>query len=402
MNTNAPKEALWSANFIYSCIANFLLFFSFYILLPTLPFYLIERFSCSSASIGLILSSYTLAALMIRPFSGYLVDMIARKPLYLFSQFIFTGVFIGYPLAASITMFVIMRTIHGFAFGTSSVSGSTLVIDILPSSRRGEGLGYYGLSNNLAMAFGPMIGLFLHDYSSFQAIFGIALFCSSSAIVITSLIKAPQKPPVSHAPISLDRFILIKGIPAGISLLLLSIPYGMTTTYVALYGKELGVESSGFFFSLMATGLMVSRLISGRLVDKGYITQVISWGIGLAILSFLLLSLSSHIASYMPPVAVGIYYGVAFILGFGFGSMFPAYNTLFVNLAPHNQRGTASSTYLTSWDVGIGIGLMIGGKIGELTGSYSQAYLFGDILCCIALFYFIGKVAPHFHRNRLR
>lgn len=403
MKDEQIKEPLWSANFIYSCIANFLLFFSFYLLLPTLPFYLTEHFQCSSALVGIILSCYTIAALMIRPFSGYLVDMIARKPLYIIAQFIFTAVFIGYPLATTITMFVLMRTLHGLAFGTSSVSGSTLVIDILPSSRRGEGLGYYGLSNNLAMAIGPMIGLFIHDSApSFNIIFTMALCCSTGAIVATSLIKAPKKPQIVHEPISLDRFVLLKGIPAGISLLLLSIPYGMTTSYVAMYGKEFGITSSGLFFSLMAIGLMVSRLISGRLVDKGYTTQVITFGIVIAILVFGALGMAVHIAPYHLSLAFFIYYAVAFILGFGFGSMFPAYNTLFVNLAPNNKRGTASSTYLTSWDLGIGCGLMIGGQISEITGSYSQAYLLGSVLSLVALCYFVGRVTPHFHRNKLR
>ena len=94
------------------------------------------------------------------------------------------------------------------------------------------------------------------------------------------LVKTPYKPPVKREPISFDRFILLKGLPAGFSLLLLSIPYGMTTNYVAMYARQIGITAeTGFFFTFMALGMAVSRLFSGRLVDKGMVTQVISAGI---------------------------------------------------------------------------------------------------------------------------
>lgn len=91
------------------------------------------------------------------------------------------------------------------------------------------------------------------------------------------MVKTPYKQSVKREPISLDRFFLVKGTWAGISLLLLSIPYGMTTTYVAMYAAEIGISvNSGLYFTFMAVGLAVSRLFSGRQVDKGRITLVIS------------------------------------------------------------------------------------------------------------------------------
>ena len=269
----------------YCCIlaANFLLYFGFYLLMPVLPFYLTEVFHTGNTMVGIALSCYTVAALTIRPFSGYLLDTLARKPLYLISFFIFTTIFAGYLFAGSLTLFIILRIVHGFAFGTVTVSGNTVVIDIMPSSRRGEGIGYYGLTNNTAMAIGPMVGLFLHDFYSFPVIFLSALTSCSLGWIMASLVRTPPKEPVKRAPVSLDRFILIKGIPAGIDLLLLSIPYGMTTTYVAMYAKEMGIQKgTGIFFTLMAAGMAISRIFSGRQVDKGRITQVIALGMYLA------------------------------------------------------------------------------------------------------------------------
>lgn len=397
------KDRLVTPSYCFILAANFLLYFGFWLLIPVLPFYLSEVFSTSNSTIGIILSCYTVAALCIRPFSGYLLDSFARKPLYLLAYFIFMAMFAGYIIAGSLALFILFRIIHGVSFGMVTVGGNTVVIDIMPSSRRGEGLGYYGLSNNIAMAVGPMSGLFLHDAGmSYTSIFCCSLGSCIAGLICASLVKAPYKPPVKREPISLDRFILLKGIPAGISLLLLSIPYGMTTNYVAMYAKEIGINATtGFFFTFMAVGMAISRIFSGKIVDRGKITQVISAGLYIVVFSFFLLSSCAYIINWNGMACSIIFFTVALLLGIGFGIMFPAYNTLFVNLAPNSQRGTATSTYLTSWDVGIGIGMLTGGYIAEVS-TFDKAYLFGACLTIISMLYFNGKVAPHYHKNKLR
>ena len=261
------KDKLVTKNYIEILAANFLLYFGFYLLMPVLPFYLAEVFNSEKGTIGIILSCYTMAALCIRPFSGYLLDTFARKPLYLLAYFLFTAAFGGYLLAGTLTLFTLIRIFHGFAFGTVTVAGNTVVIDIMPSSRRGEGLGYYGMMNNTAMSIGPMVGLILHNAYSFEVIFWCALVSCALGLVMASLVKTPAKEPVKREPISLDRFILLKGIPAGICLLLLSVPYGMTSNYIAMYSQQIGITAeTGFFFTFMAFGMATSRLFSGRLV----------------------------------------------------------------------------------------------------------------------------------------
>lgn len=397
------KDRLITSSYCFILAANFLLYFGFWLLIPVLPFYLSEVFSAGNSTIGIILSCYTVAALCIRPFSGYFLDSFARKPLYLLAYFVFMTMFAGYIIAGSLALFILFRIIHGVSFGMVTVGGNTVVIDIMPSSRRGEGLGYYGLSNNIAMAVGPMSGLFLHDAGmSYTTIFCCSLGSCIAGFICASLVKTPYKPPVKREPISLDRFILLKGIPAGISLLLLSIPYGMTTNYVAMYAKEIGISATtGFFFTFMAVGMAISRVFSGKIVDRGKITQVISAGLYIVVFSFFLLSACVYIISWNSMACNIIFFAIALLLGIGFGIMFPAYNTLFVNLAPNSQRGTATSTYLTSWDVGIGIGMLAGGYIAEIS-TFDKAYLSGACLTIISMLYFNGKVAPHYHKNKLR
>lgn len=396
------KDRLVTASYCYILVANFLLYFGFYLLMPVLPFYLLEVFRADNATIGIVLSCYTIAALTIRPFSGYLLDTLARKPLYLVAYFIFTCIFAGYLLASTLTLFTMLRIVHGFAFGTVTVAGNTLVIDITPSSRRGEALGYYGLTNNTAMSIGPMVGLFLHDAYSFEVIFSCALFSCILGFIMASIVKAPVKEPVKREPISLDRFILLKGIPAGIVLLLLSVPYGMTSNYIAMYAKQIGITAeTGFFFTFMAIGMAVSRLFSGRQVDKGKIVQVIMFGMYLVCFCFFALSACAYLMEWNATASTYMFFGVALLLGIGFGTMFPAFNTLFVNLAPNSKRGTATSTYLTSWDVGIGMGMLLGGYIAQVS-TFNKAYLFGACLTVISAIYFHFRVEPHFEKNKLR
>lgn len=397
------KEKLVTRSYCFIIAANFLQFFGFWLLIPVLPFYLQEVFGAGQTAIGIILSCYTIAALCIRPFSGYLLDTFSRKPLYLLAYCVFTAMFGGYMLAGTLTLFILFRILHGISFGMVTVGGNTIVIDIMPSSRRGEGLGYYGLANNIAMSIGPMTGLFLHDAGfSYTIVFSASLTSCLLGFLCASLVKTPYKPPVKHEPLSFDRFILLKGIPAGISLLLLSIPYGMTTNYVAMYANQIGLSvPTGFFFTFMAVGMAVARLFSGKLVDKGKITQTISWGLYLVVLSFFMLSACVYIVAWNHTFCATLFFVIALLLGIGFGSMFPAYNTLFVNLAPNSQRGTATSTYLTSWDVGIGIGMLSGGYIAEIF-TFDKAYLFGACLTILSMLYFNRIVTPYFHKNRLR
>ncbi|MDR1763767.1 MAG: MFS transporter [Dysgonamonadaceae bacterium] len=396
------RDRLISRSYCYILTANFMLYFGFYLIMPVLPFYLDEVFHSGKSLIGLVLSSYTIAALTIRPFSGYLLDTLERKPLYIFAYFIFTAIFAGYITAGALLIFTLLRIAHGFSFGMVSVAGNTIVIDITPSSRRGEALGYYGLANNIAMAVGPMIGLFLHDHCSFNVIFTCSLVSCIIGFAAAMLVKAPKRPPVKKAPISLDRFILLRALPVGMVLLFLSIPYGMISTYVAMYGRSIGISSGiGLFFTFLAVGTAVSRLFSGRQVDRGRIPQVITAGMILAAIFYYFLAACGRLAEWDFETGRFIFFGTALFLGLGFGSMFPAFNTMFINMAANNQRATATSTYLTSWDVGVGVGLVMGGHIAEIT-DFQTAFFVGAVLLTLAVFCFVIWITPYFNKHKLR
>ena len=289
---------------------------------------------------------------------------------------------------------------------------------IRDSSRRGEGLGYYGLMNNTAMALGPMTGLFMHGHVSYNGIFLTGMAVSFVGLLFAlgvkkrkdatdvcmknkeekSVVKAETN---RCALVSLDRFVLLKGIPVSVALLLLSIPYGATTNFVAMYASEIHLYvPTGFFFSLMAAGMGVSRIFAGKKVDHGYVTQCIHAGYYPVILAFLLLGLCRFVVSESHWLASTMFFIVPALLGVGFGAMFPAMNTLYINLARHDQRATATSTYLTAWDVGIGIGVTVSGVIAHHFTFY-MVYLIGSAICLFSLIIFTKVVTPHYKRNDL-
>lgn len=222
----------------------------------------------------MVLSSYTIGLLCVRPFSGYLVDCFSRKPLYVFAFTIFACLFAGYWFAMTVYTIMAVRFIQGGFMGLTSVSGNTITIDVIPSKRRGEGMGFYGLTINLAMSLAPLVAVGLYDRHGFFWIIGVALVIALVGIGSVGLIRYPKREKVPRPAFSLDRFILVKALPAALAYLLVAIPYGMLLSFVVLYGKEIEVPNPGYFFICMAIGVGTARLISGRLVDHGKIHVV--------------------------------------------------------------------------------------------------------------------------------
>ena len=321
-----------------------------------------------------------------------------------FSYTLFALAFVGYLVSGiSLFGFIALRVLHGFAFGALNTTGNTLVIDIMPSSRRGEGLGYFGVTNNLAMAFGPMTGLFIIGGGNYNHLFFASLLAACIGLVFAFFVKVKWRQPAANFEkvLSIDRFILIEGIPASIAFFMLAIPYGMTSSYIAIYASEVGISSgAGLFFTVQGAGLIVSRLISGKMVDRGRITETIARGISIALLGVLGEAVLSLLCSFSTGAGYVLYFLSAFLIGYGFGTIFPAFNTLFINMAPNSRRATANATYLTGWDVGIGAGMLLGGTLS--VNGYSGSFFFASLLVLAAMVYFQVYVKGHFKRHRLR
>lgn len=395
MNNN-KRPPLWTRDFILVFISNLLLFFSFYMLIPVLPLYLLENLKTGGSVAGIVLALYTISALCIRPFSGFMVDMFRRKPLYLICYGMFCIIFAGYVVASTLVLFIILRIIHGVAFGISTVSGSTVAVDIMASERRGEGIGYFGMAANIAMAIGPVAGLWIYGNFPFEVLFLAAFFSSLIGlftIVLIKPIKKEQPLPDNKPTLSLDRFILIRALPCVGLLFMAGLGYGSVLNYMGLYSEIVDYESNaGIFFIVIAVGIVLARILSAKAIDNGKIVLLVQTGGVFLIISFALFAFCSN--------AIMLYI-IAFFLGIGFGYINPAFQTMLINLAEHNQRGTANATYFTFWDLGIGLGTAVGGIIIE---KLNFGWLYGICAAAIVLgiIYFSTVSASYFQKNKLR
>ena len=405
------KERLWNRNYWRVMVANFALFFAFYLLTPLLPLYLVERFDTTKDVVGLVLSGYTLTALLARPFSGYLVDTFSRKRVLMVCFGLFVIFFGGYLSASSLLLFTLGRTLHGAPFGALTVANSTVAIDVLPSSRRNEGIGYYGLSNNLAMAVAPTVAIYLYRWSgNFELLFFLALLIAAAGMLAdagVTLEKPNDKsmPAASSAQITSprlsaasstsasptaescsahtessssssaqsrrgllrwDRFFLLRGWLLAANMVFFGFCFGVVSNYLAIYSRDvMGITGgTGTWFLLLAIGLMASRLQGARALREGRLVQNAAEGIALSCVAYLLFVASPNVVGY---------YGSAILLGCGNGHMWPAFLNMIISMARHNERGTANSTLLISWDVGIGLGVLVGGVVSEVAG-YEAAF----------------------------
>lgn len=340
-----------------------MLFFAFYVLTPLLPLYLSERFGTSNDMIGIVLSGYTVAALIIRPLSGYVIDSYSRKKVLMLCMSVFFVFFFGYIAAGTLLMFAVVRTLHGAPFGAVTVANSTVAIDVLPASRRNEGIGYYGLSNNLAMAIAPSIGIYIYRLTgNFMVLFWIALIVAGLGMLCDATVQLPAKAVVKNKDkLSLDRFFLTKAWMLAINIAFFGLCWGVLSNFLALYSKqELGITSgTGTYFMLLAVGLFASRLQGAKSLRAGQLTQNAAVGVVISLVGYtLFVSMRNEVGYYLS----------ALLIGLGNGHMYPAFLNMFISIANHNERGTANSSILISWDSGFGLGVLLGGVLSQYFG----------------------------------
>lgn len=389
-------EKLWNKNYTLAWTANFMLYFSFMLIVPILPLYLTDTYGAGKHTIGFVLSGYTITVMLIRPFSGYIVDSFDRQKAMMFFYaltFIICGLYL---IGGSLLVFTIIRTLHGGPYGATIIGTSTVAIDALYPSRRAEGIGYYGLSNNLATALSPSIGIFIYEMTrNFQFLFLLSMICCGIGLFVTSQIKLRARETVQNKlpRMSWDRFFLKRGWRQAIIIGCFGLSYGVLSTYLAIYGRErLGITGgTGMYFLLLSVGLMLSRIQGGRALRDGKVVHNAAMGVSVSVFGYIMFAAVPDMWAY---------YASAIIIGLGNGHMFPAVQTMFIQLAEPSRRGTANSTLYSSWDAGVGIGIVFGGMLAETIG-YSAAFWMGAIVNVFGVLFFFTSVRPTFERLKV-
>lgn len=371
-------------------LSNFFLFFSFQMLIPTLPAY-IALFGGDSLIIGWVIGIYTISALISRPFVGKALDTYNRKVILFIGLSIFSFSVITYNWMSSILLILILRFIHGIGWGTASTSFGTIISEIIPAKRRGEGMGYYGLSSTIAMALAPFFGIWIMNIYGFSYLFIVSFAMSIVSLILSQFISIAKIKPIQKEITEL-RFIDLyekSSLFPGLLILLFTITYGGIVTFITLYGKEVGIENVGWFFFGNAIAVLIIRPIAGKIFDrKGHkwvlIPGVISSSIGLLILSY-----STDV--YMLVIA-SLFYGL------GFGSVQPALLAWTINRVSSDKKGAANGTFFSAFDIGIGVGSIFLGAIARAT-SYSTMYRLSLIML---LLYMIIYLRYLYKKRRLK
>lgn len=391
-NTTLPKPQLWTRNFINVCIANFLMACSFNLLMPSIPLYITQHLGVPQTQTGIVLASYALALMFVRPFSGYLVDRYPRKLMLLIGFVGYVLVFFGYFWATTVIIFVLIRFMHGLTWGLSTVASSTLTIDVVPSSRRAEGVGFYATAMNVAMAIGPFIAIHIYQHYSFQTLLWCAIGMGTLGILTAAMIQAPKRERVTRSEkMTFDRFFLRRGWPIFLNQMLPTFAWGTIGPFVAQYGLSNGMENPGAFFLFWAGGIIISRVFAGKLVDRGYVHQV---SIGaLTMISFAFLAFAT-----IHNVTIFCLSGV--FIGIGYGALFPALQMLYINMAPNSKRGTANSTYYLAFDLGLAMGMLVGGYISGIF-DFEVLYMVSAGLCFLSIFVYYFNTRKVYESRKL-
>lgn len=406
-------EPLWTPRFIILCFTNFLLFTSFFFLLPTLPVYLVQELQAKEDQVGFLIGIFTLAAVIARPMTGYIMDRFDQKRIFMVAVVLFLLATLGYLWVKAVVFFMLVRFVHGFGFGMATTAGSTMAAEWIPAQRRGEGIGYFGTFVMVAMSLGPVVSVYLVYHFSYPVFFTVCAAFAACGVLLSIFLRPPvkllanqQKLPADSAENkdalvgakSTERtkgmkaklaqlFIQLfepKAIPAALCTMMIAIVFGGCVTFISLYAIELGdAKMAGVYFSLYAFALVLVRPFAGRWFDSKGPYKIIMIGSVIYFAGVILLGLAQGAA---------LLYLAAVVIGIGYGSLQPSYQALVIKVSPEHRRGAATATFFTTFDIGVGIGAFVLGIVAKWS-SYGVMFLFSSlfVLASIVLFYTYWK-----------
>lgn len=361
------KEKIWTRDFILICLANFFIFFGFQMTLPTLPLF-VKELGGSDQLVGIIVGIFTFSALLLRPYAGHALETKGRQFIYMIGLGIFVISVGSLAFIASIALLFVVRVVQGVGWGLSTTATGTIATDIVPASRRGEGLGYFGLSGNIALAFGPGLGLALVGKISFTTLFLICAGLGLVALLLSSKVrykKVEERPDKVVTP----RFDIFEksAIQPSILVFFITFTFGGIATFLPLHAIEHKVDGIELYFFIYAAFLFISRTFAGKIYDKKGHLYVYLPGTFMILVAMILLA-------WLPSTFVLLFAGGLY--GLGFGSVQPALQAWSVEKAPGNRKGMANATFFSFFDLGIGFGALTFGQIAYLF-NYGTIYITG-------------------------
>jgi len=386
------EEKLFRKDFVFIIIINFLVFLNHLAILATFPFY-IEALGGSEAVAGMAVALFCVVSVVCRPFIGWMLDNGKRKMILAVGLLGMLLMPLGYLFLHTLVLAFVCRMVHGAALAFSNTSTATIATDSVPRSRFAEGMGIFGLATALATAVAPAIGLALMEKCGFSVLFLFGSLSIALALVLFFLLKAPNIA-VEKKPLSVKGLFDKNAVPASLTAVVFMFTYGALENFAAKFAAEKGLPSGGLFFVIMAVTVLIMRMTAGKVTDRhgegifAYSCNIVMFA------AFLLLGLFPNTVTYLL---------AAVLSGFGFGGLEPALQSMAVAIAPPEKRGSANSTFLCAYDIGIGIG---GAIAGGLISSFGYETMFTGMsvfnLLSIVIYVLIGRNHPSSFSYRKR
>jgi predicted MFS family arabinose efflux permease len=328
---------------------------------------------------------------MVRPFGGFSLDKFGRRTIFLLSLSLYTAFFCGYLIATTIATLLVLRFMQGLTWGVATIASSTIAVDIIPAEKRGEGIGYFGMSTTLGMSIGPVVGLFIGHHFGYTAMFISGIVVSIISLVCASFIKLPRLEIPVAVRFSLQNLFDRKAVLPSLNLLIIMSTYGGLMSFIALYGREIGIQNTSLFFLVFSIGIIISRFSAGKSFDKNGPLRILTICLCLLIVGFPLLVIFKNAAGF---------YISAMIIGFGIGVVFPVFQAMVNNLADTARRGAANSTLYTALDIGMGSGMVMMGYIAQYF-SISATFLVSMVIIAFGLIIFRKTTEPYYSRKMI-
>lgn len=392
------KEKLWTAPFLSIGSINFIQFLTQYVMVTTLPLFIMDRFHGTEFEAGLAMTFFQIGTSVFRPVAGILVDKENKKGLLIGTLIVFAVVIGGFNGIAAMEHAFGLRLLHGVLFSLATTVAAALAVLLIPPTRRGEGIGYFSVTTNLAMVVGPLVGLLLYSHVGIQGAFIILTIFAVAMVVMAVATPIPKTlaQPVRHVTKGpfWQKVIEKRSIPASILSGLVFFAYGGILTFLPLYATSIGLrEDAGLFFVVFAVVIVITRPLIGNVFDHIGPSMVIYPGFVLFFVGFILFSMVQSLVPFLIAAA---------ILGVGFGALSPAFQTLAIQSVPIDRAGAATATYFWFLDIFVGLSAIALGIVATMFG-YSVLYGMVCPLTVIvtALGYFL-LFTRFSHKNRLK
>lgn len=387
----SSNSKLWTKDFIIVSVINFLLTLVFYLLVVVMGVYAAKEFNATPSQSGLVVGIFIVGALVGRLLIGRYINKLGQKTTLFIGIVLFILATSLYFLNLGIGFLLFNRFIHGIGLGFASTATGTIVAQIIPAQRKGEGIGYYSMSATLSTALGPFVGLYMSQHTSMQGIFGLCLTVAVISLLTAFFVNIPlmkeSEPEKEVKGFHISQFVEPRAVPIAIITLVLALCYSSVLSFLNFYAIELDlVSTASVFFLVYSIAVLLSRPFTGRLMDLKGANVVMYPAFVLFTIGMIVLGLAHNGVTLL---LAGVF------IGLGFGNMQSCTQAIAVKLTPTHRMGLATSTFFIFLDGGLGFGPYLLGFIAPVTG-YSTLYIvLGAVVFVTAALYSVlhGKKA---------